>query len=32
MVYKKFKDGEWDILRVNEFVRSYTEKLSNKGF
>lgn len=31
-VHQKFISKEWDILRVHEFVKSYTEKLDNKSF
>jgi Amt family ammonium transporter len=31
-VHQKFVTKEWDILRVHEFVKAYTEKLDNKSF
>ena len=31
-VHQKFLSKEWDILRVHEFVKAYTEKLDNKSF
>lgn len=31
LVYKYYKEGKWDILRVHEFVRSYVSKLEQKS-
>jgi hypothetical protein len=31
-VHQKFLSKEWDILRVHEFVKSYSDKLDNKSF
>jgi ammonium transporter, Amt family len=31
-VHQKFISKEWDILRVHEFVKAYSDKLDNKSF
>lgn len=31
-VHQRYKAGEWDILRVHEFVRLYTQKLGDGNF
>ena len=31
-VHKRYIDGQWDILRVHEFVRLYTQKLGDGTF
>jgi len=31
-IAKKYKDGEWDILRVHQFIRSYIMKLDESAF
>lgn len=31
LVHEKYKSGEWDILRVHEFVRCYVSKLEQKS-
>jgi len=28
VVYKKYEDNEWDMLRVHEFVQNYNSKLN----
>ena len=30
MAYKFYKGGQWDIIRVHEFVESYVSKLNQK--
>lgn len=31
-IVKKYKDGEWDILRVHQFIRAYQMKLDESAF
>jgi ammonia channel protein AmtB len=31
-VHQKFISGEWDILRVHEFIKTYGEKLDSRSF
>jgi len=31
-IAKKYKDGEWDILRVHQFIRAYIMKLDESAF
>ena len=31
MVHQKYKNKEWDILRVHEFIRTYVSKLDQKS-
>lgn len=31
-IAQKYKNGEWDILRVHQFIKAYDTKLSDSSF
>lgn len=31
-IAQKYKNGEWDILRVHQFIKAYDNKLSDSSF
>ena len=31
-IAQKYKDGKWDIFRVNQFIKAYENKLSDSSF